>query len=184
MREGLGQFCAGALEIRVVTLPLAGHEHAHNVVEIVRPDCVESPAAQIWRAQDDGIVPLVFSNDESTQVVHRRRDLRQDMPGGRVDDGVGGIEPKAVDVKFAHPIGCVFEKESAHRVGSVIESRAPGSFAPWLRVITVMVNAHVVSVWAQMVIDDVKNHGDTVRMRCIHQGAQIVRRTVGPRGRI
>ena len=93
---------------------------------------------------------------------------------------VGRIEPEAVDVKLTHPIGRVLREEGADRSSTVIQRRTPRRVQRRVHVL-VVIDASVVAVGAEVVVDDVENDRESERVRRIDQRAQIVGRPVGAR---
>jgi hypothetical protein len=81
VRERLRQLATVALKVSVVTLALAGHQDAHDMMEVVCPHAVESPAASVSRPEHHRFVPFVLGDDESAGGLHRFGDFREDVPG-------------------------------------------------------------------------------------------------------
>ena len=95
-----------------------------------------------------------------------------------VGDGVGRIEPKAVDMKFPAPIAGILDKEIAHGLEFKIEPITPGSLVFGIEIIAA-ITAEIVAVGPEMVVDHVEDHGETACMSGVDQRPQVVRHSVG-----
>ena len=50
-------------------------------------------------------------------LSHARRNLRDDVLVGRVEDALRGVEPQPVEVELANPVRRVLDHELAHGTG-------------------------------------------------------------------
>src|SRR5688500_3547883 len=101
-------------------------------------------------------------------------EFREDMLWRLVGDLVRGIEAEAVDVKILHPIDRVAEKNLSHRPGPFavhIEARAPRRLVSLCREIRAE-KGEVVSIRAEVVINDVEDDRDSMRVRGVDQSPQ------------
>jgi hypothetical protein len=93
-----------ASEVGVIAASLPGEHGVHRVVQVVAPLRVESVATQLKGAHETRIVEARLGDQHEAsaqprlQRVHRVRQLLQDVHGRGVEDGVHGVEAKAVQV--------------------------------------------------------------------------------------
>jgi hypothetical protein len=127
--EGVRQV-AHAAEVAVVALLLAGEQHVERVVEVVRPLRVLAEAALVRRAQRARVVAVRLGDHERRGPlgVDPVRELHEQVARAVVDDGVHGVQAKAVEVVLAHQRGGALQGPLADslavRVG-VVDRLAP-----------------------------------------------------------
>src|SRR6266545_593095 len=101
------------------------------------------------------------------------------MAGAHVEDRVNRVETKHVDVKIGKPVERVFSEEAPNLVGiGTVEVDGPtprcrvpvGEVRPVIR--------EVVSLRAEMVVDDVEREGEPSPMAFVDEPAQAVRTAV------
>ena len=92
-------------ELRVVAVAVAGDQRAQRVVEVVGPGGVVAEAAGRLRAHDLRVVQPALGDDERARPrgVHAVGELREDVPGRHVVDGVDGVEAEPVEVQVGDP---------------------------------------------------------------------------------
>ncbi len=97
---------------------------------------------------------------------------------GAVVDGLGGVEPQAVQVVFVDPVGGVGDEQLAH-LGGTVEMDRP---APLVRVQVGEVAGRelieVVAVGAKVVVDHVEDDGEAELVRAVDEPAEVVRLAV------
>src|SRR5262247_110623 len=98
------------------------------------------------------------------------------MLGRLVENALRGIQTKAVEVILLDPRARVGEKELAHwpRLRPVeVQGLAP------VRMITIgevdwRELGEIVALGAEVVVDDVEDHGEAMTVRLVHEAANIV----------
>ena len=153
-------------------------------MKIVIPDTVEIVAAFaarpnqfhflsfILRHQNDGTLTCGMaggSADRADNVLVRF-----------VEDAFRRVEAKAIEVKLFDPVAPVGDEKFANRprVRSVeIDRIAPIVCVPTPQII-VGVDAEIISVGAEVVVNDIENYSQTHRVRAVDEIAQIIRRPV------
>src|SRR5258708_19311257 len=131
------------------------------------------------------LVPVVLEHEMDRALArepraHRLGDLAQDVALAVVADGVDGVEAQPVEMKLLEPVERILDVEIAHRprlLAVEIDGRAPR------RVVALgeelgPVDVEVVPLRAEMVVDDVEEHGEAARMAGIDEPLQILRPTV------
>ncbi len=109
----------------------------------------------------------------------------KEVDGGLVDDAVGGVEPEAIDMIFTNPVKRVFDEEATHIVTPRtinVDGIPPGGVVAVGEVIAIL--REVVAFWPKMVIDNVQQDGQTLRVTSVDQPTQTVRAAVGCLGRV
>ena len=108
--------------VGVVALALAGQEDADRVVEVIGPDGIEAVPALALLAGSSR-TSLRSSSAMSTNCrgaaarSHAIGEVGEEVRRAVVDDGVGGVEPKAVDVVLAHPVSRVLRRRTRGPTG-------------------------------------------------------------------
>ena len=171
-------------ELRVVAVAVAGQQHAQGVVEVVGPHAVAAPAAALARAHDLGVVHPALGDHERRrrEPVHARGQRPHDVDGAAVDDRVDGVEPQAVEVEVADPALGALEHPLAHAVGAgVVEV---DRLAPERLVLVGEVGPERLERLrpggADVVVDDVEQHGEALGVGGVDEPLQAVRAAVGP----
>jgi hypothetical protein len=171
---------AEALEPAQVAGCLAGQRDMDGVVQVVGPDGVHAvPGDQ------RGLV-LVGLGDHDRAVPGRTPgELLEDVHRAGVVEGVDGVEAQPVDAELGHPHLGVVDHVRADEVrpGPVEVDRPPprggvavGEVRPEL--------AQVVPVGAEVVVDDVEEHGQPGGMAGVNEAAEPGRAAVGGMHRV
>src|SRR4051812_12749391 len=119
-------------------------------------------------------------------VAHRFREFHENVGATVVGDGVNRIEPKAVELKFLKPIKRVMHDEIAHRTAAraiIVDRRAPWRVMPLGKEIRGH-RGQVITLRAEVVVDDIEQDREAARMAGFDKGLQIVRPAVAGSGRI
>ena len=178
-------------EVDVVPAALAGEPHVEGVVEVVRPHGVEAEAALRRREHEPPVVVVRFRHDvhgsalRAALVARGLRQLGEDVEGARVEDRVDRVQPQAVDVELTHPVARVLD-EVAPDAGAVRAVEVEGA-PPWGLVAIREVRPElgkVVPLGPEMVVDDVEEDGEALRVAGVHEAAQPLRTAVGRLRRI
>src|SRR5579872_2945094 len=110
-----------------------------SVMKIVAPDGLQAIAALVRLKHDFWVVFVGFSHQANLAAGFPRqgayvfRDLRQDMLGGIIADGLYRVKPQAVEVILANPIEGVRDEVAAHLIATflvVVDGVAPGRLMP------------------------------------------------------
>src|SRR5579863_5733010 len=126
------------------------------------------------------LVEFVFKDkvNMTTRIDRTSNSIRQlgENIGGRiVDDGVHGIQPQSVEMKFIQPIKSIVDEELAH--GSAlapaeVDRVAPGSVVPAGEELR-CIHAQIISFRAKMVVDDIEQDHHSALMGGLHQFFKI-----------
>ena len=177
--------------VGVVAVGLARGEDVQRVVRVVVPLRRGAERARRRVAREvRGRVAVVLQHDvhgarASRALAERVRDLGDDVGDAVVDDRVDGVEAQPVEPELLDPVQRVVHEEIAHRprVTSVEIDRRP----PWRRTVAVeeprRVGVEVVSLRAEVVVDDVEEHHQAAGVRRRDQALQVLRRAVRGVGR-
>jgi len=174
-----------AVEVLIVPLLLAGQHRAQRMMEVVVPLSVKAmPAVRRW-IDDTCVIQVAFTDHEDLPLKIRRLfmdhtgQLSQNVTGAEVVNAVNGIQSQRVHVILSNPIECIADEKMAHRLTIwtiVIDSITPRRPIA-IREIGAEVS-QIISFRAQMVVDDVQDHGKPRRMAGIDQPFQPLRPTV------
>ena len=136
-----------------------------------------------------GLVVLVLDQDRDRSTeIERPHSLGEfDYQGrvARVDDGVDRVEAQPIDVELLEPIERVVNDEIANDLRPrpvVVDGVSPGRLVA-IREELWRVGRQVIPFGAEVIVDDVEEDGQAVRMGGIDQATQIVRRAVRRIGR-
>ena len=142
----------------------AGHHDIRAVMEIVIPDGVEIVAAFALRADQFGLLRLVFRHQDN-------RPAPGCQPGGSPDrahdvfvrfvvDALGRIEAETVKTKFLDPVAAVGDEKFADRPGvfAIEINRVAPLVTSSVTEIIAREDAEIVSVGSEMVVNYVENH--------------------------
>jgi hypothetical protein len=182
--QGGGTLLQGA-EILVISGAFAGDERVERVVKVVTPLCVDAVAVGLARPDHCRVVQVALGNEHqmAAEDVFERVDLLgqllEEVPRRGVDERVNGVEPQAVEVVVAEPHRRVVAEEPAHLVAAgVIEVHgvAPRRVVAIREVRPELAN--VVTGRPEVVVDDIENNGQAMRMTRIDQSLQVVGRSV------
>jgi hypothetical protein len=117
--------------------------------------------------------------------VNRRGDFGEDVHGGKIEDAVNRVQPKAVDVALAHPVECVVDEIASDLVALwpiEVERLTPrravtvGEVGPEL--------GQVVSFRPEVVVDDVEDYPEPNAVSAIDEAPQSIRASIGALRRI
>ena len=109
--------------------------------------------------------------------------LCQFLQKPRVVDGVHGIQAQAVEAVFEQPHQGVIEEEIPHFTALEINAGAPGCVHVLLEE-PLGVLAQVIAVGAEVVVDHIEDHGQTVAVGTVDQLLELLGSAVGSVGRI
>ena len=156
-------------------------------MKIIVPHGVESPAACFAGADDSSIVPVALWKYVNIPFellrffVNGGAKLFQEGPSRRIDDGVDRIEAKGINVEVGNPLQGIFDEIAANLVAhATVEI---DGFAPrrpvQIREIRTEVR-QVISLGAEVVVNDIEHHGDSLLMarvdKFLERGRAAVRR--------
>ena len=155
-------------------------------MEVVGPDGVEAVAGGAGR-DEAGVVPVVLRDEEPGrgEGADRLGELGEKVPVRVVDERVRRVEPEPVEVVLAEPVERVVEEQVADAARArVVEVHGP---AP-RRLVPVGEDGpergEVGAVRAEVVVDDVEEHGQALAVRRVDEPAQVVGPAVGVRRRV
>ncbi|OWK22857.1 hypothetical protein AJ87_37785 [Rhizobium yanglingense] len=110
-------------------------------------------------------------------VADFRRQLLEDVLLRRIANLLHRIEPQAIEPEFTDPIERIFDEVAAYRLLSEIDRRTPRRIAIEAEELG-RIPVQVVSIRAEMVIDNIEQHHEAVAMCCVDECLEIVRRSV------
>ncbi len=152
---------------------------------IVGPLRVEAEALLCTRSDHARIVQIALGDavdlapELACACVYGGVEILQERLGRGIDDRVHGIDAQAVDVKLVDPLQRVVDEEPAHVVAVravEVERRTPGRRVARGEVRAVF--AQVVSLGAEVVVDDVEKQGETALMTGIDKPLERARTAV------
>ncbi len=168
--DGLRDVGDGA-EIGEVTVLRAGGDRDDGVVEVVAPLGVEIETVLVHGLDHPAVVQIALGDDErvppelARPFVERSDGFLQEVPRAHVEDRVNGVETQDVDVEIGQPMERVVAEVTSHlvRAGAIeVDRLAPGGRVPIGEVRAIV--GEVVSLGAEVVVDDVERDGDPVPM--------------------
>ena len=171
-------------EVRQVAAALPGHQGVQRVVQIVGPHRRAAPAGR-GRVQHRAVVPVVLGHHvhepprPAALLRHGLAELADDVPAAPVLDGVGRGEPQHVDAEVADPLHGRADGPGADRRRArpvPVEPVAPGGLVT-VREVGGQ-GREVVSLRAEVVVDDVERHREPEAVRPVHQALQRGRAAV------
>ena len=176
--------------IRVKANVLAGNQNMQGMVQIVVPLRREAAGPTGRTRQVASLVAVVFQNKMDFSVVDLAADrpcqLAEDVGLAVVVDRVDGIEAEPVEAIFFKPIECVVNHEVAHRPAQrsvKIERCAPWRVVPLGKEIRRDCR-EIISLRAEMVVDDVEKNGEATRVTGLDQPLQVVGPAIAGRRRV
>ena len=162
-------------ELVVVALAVAGQQHPQRVVEVVGPGGVAAPA----RSHHLRVVHAGLGDHE--RRLGAARDGGDEVLGVGVLDRVHGVEPQPVEVEVADPLLGALQRPLAHRVRVLVV--VVDRLAPRRLVVRREVRAERAqrrgAGGADVVVDDVEQHGQALAVRGVDELLQPVRPAVG-----
>lgn len=158
----------GVGKVLVVALVFASEQDMDGVVEVVTPDGIGGISSLLGGKDVAGKVFIGLDGDDDgatlggSELVSTRGDLGNDVLGGVVLDSLDGVEAETVEVIFAQPVESVFDDEAADvkTAGVVVID----SVTPWCFVFAGEIRSElreVISFIAEVVVNDIENHGET-----------------------
>ena len=156
------------------------------VVKVVGPLGIHARAFGLDGGDDVWVVQVGLGDQDEAateggrEIVHVGGELFEEVNSGAIDDFVNRIKPEAVDVEVFHPHQGVIEEEAADFVGAAIlevDGDSPRGAVFWCGVWPEL--SGVIADRSEVVVDDVKNDGDTVEVAGIDEtlhgfGAAVV----------
>ena len=175
--------------VAVIAALLAGRGDMQDMVEVVVP--LRRVEHRLTAAADEALrlVVAVLQQEVDSPGKPRPdalRELVEDVGAAVVLDRVDGVEPEPVEMEGLDPVFGVLDDESAHRSGirpveidRVAPRRAMAAGEEVRRV-----GREVIPLGAEMVVDDVEQHGDAAAVRGLDEGLEILRPAVARVGRV
>ena len=168
-------------EVCVIAVRVAREMAPHDVMEIVGPDRVESPAAEADRFDERGEVPVILGVDHDRPrrgAAHDVGDLRDDVYGAVVDECVGRVEAQPVERGTRAPSAAALSRmkrrTSIRAVAVEIDRRAPRRVVAVGEIVRIELR-QVGAFGSEMVVDDVEDHGEAVLVCRVDEAPQILR---------
>ena len=156
------------------------------MVKVVGPGGVAVPAAALGRAHHDRIVETGLGDHVVARVdgVDAPRHRGDDVLRALVEDGVDRVQAQPVDPEVTHPALGALAHPFAHRVAlGVVEVHRP---APWRLVLAGEVGPEGLhgraARRAEVVVDHVEDHRQSLAMGLGDEGGQLHRAAVGGLG--
>jgi hypothetical protein len=163
-------------KILIIATPIAGEQDVQGMVKIVIPLGIEAIAPELTWSDDAGIVQRTLGDDVNPPIqvlgarVQRQAEFLEKRLRGVVQDGVDGVESQGVDVELGDPEEGIVDEKTTHFIAVraiEVERASPRGLVALGKVGAVV--REIVSVWSEMVIDDVEDHRQTVPMAGLHQ---------------
>src|SRR5262249_45130539 len=163
-----------------VGLTASGESDESAVMKVVVPEGVESAAAALGRPHQMRILLLILGDDEGAaaprRLAHAFPDRRHDVLFRSVENLLGRVQTQAVEMKLVDPVTGIGDEELAHRgaVGAVeVESLAPLILVAGGEVVGGKAR-QIISIRADVVVDDVENDAEAGRVSLVHKAAKII----------
>ena len=165
---------------------MPGQRYHGAVMEVVVPQGVEPVTAVLGRARQLGVLRLVLSDDKGASAAPRRSHLPRDggdnMIFRSIENCLRRVEPQPVEMILVDPIARIGDEEFARRPG--IGTVEIDGLTPFVVVAIGEISRgeqfEIVSVRAEMVVDDVEDDGDPESMGAVDEAAKIHRSAVEP----
>ncbi len=167
--------------IPVITFIFPRERGVDGMMKVVHPLGIDPVAAFSRPLDQPHIVGVRFGDDHNAasqpllQFPRRRGNLLQDMGPAAIMNGVDGIKAQPVEVVAFNPVADAVEDHPPRRGAAFIieiHRRPPGCF-----IFTGKIGAkfsQVISFGAEVVIDDVENHGEPPAVAAIDKVFQII----------
>ena len=157
-------------------------------MKIVVPLGVQTVAAQLPETRSKRVSLRSLSAIRWTCAVRARRPgrarprpaLPETAAADESQNGVDGIEPQGIDVKFGNPVERVLDEEAAHLIA--VRPVEVDGLPPGRAVAVGEIGAEipeVVSFRAEMVVDHVQDHGQSLLVAGVDQPLQTLGAAVG-----
>ena len=175
--------------IAVIAFVFGRQQHMPGMVIVVVPLRAILPGQRLLRRVEQARLIVVILQHEMDQtpgvgceLADRMAQLMQHRDFAVAGDGVDGVEPQPIETIIAQPRDGVLDRVCARLRLHVIDRDAPRRlvFGEELR----RIEAEVISVRPEMIIDDVEKHHQAALMRGVDQRLEIVRAAIGTVGRI
>ena len=169
-------------EVGVVALGVAREHVADLVVEVVGPDGVEAVAAPPPRRDEAGVVPVVLRDQQAGrgEAVDVGRELLKKVRVRVVDERVRGVEAEPVEAVLLQPMPRVVQEQVADAARAVVvEVHGLPPRRLVLRGEHGTECGDVGAVRAEVVVDDVEEHGEALGVGRVHEPAQVAGAAVG-----
>src|ERR1700730_3930897 len=172
--------------IRVIGFVMPGQRYHGAVMEVVVPQGVEPVTAVLGRARQLGVLRLVLGNEKVASAAPRRshlpRDSGDNMIFRSIENCLRRVEPQPVEMILVDPIARIGDEEFARRpgIGTVEIDRLTPFVVVTIGEIGLGERFEIVSVRAEMVVDDVEDDGDPESMGAVDETAKIHRSAVEP----
>src|ERR1700730_12933351 len=172
--------------IRVVGFVMSGQCHHGAMMKVVVPQGVEPVTAALRRARQLGVLRLVLSNDKGDSAAPRRSHLPRDggdnMIFRSIENCLRRVEPQPVEMILVDPIARIGDEEFARGagIGTVEIDRLTPFVVVAIGEISRGEQFEIVSVRAEMVVDDVEDDGDPESMGAVDEATKIHRSAVEP----
>ena len=183
---GGDEFARTAAIVRVVGLVMSGQRDHGAVMEIVVPQRVEPVTAALGRARQLGVLRLVLSDDKGDSAAPRRSHLPNDggenMVFRSIENCLRRVEPQPVEMILVDPIARIGDEEFAHwaGIGTIEIDRLAPLVVVAISEISRGEQFEIVSVRAEMIVDDIEDDGDAEGMSAVDEAAEIIRPAVKP----
>ncbi len=154
------------------------------VVDVIVPLRITGVGGSGGAEQPRGIVEVLERQIDVAcrpcRTARRSRQLAHDVRLAAIVHGVDGVEAQAVEVVLREPVERVVNEEVAHgaAVGAVeVDRRTPRRAVPLSEELR-RVAVQVIALRAEMVVDHVEQHRQSMLMSCGYQGLEILRAAV------
>src|SRR5579883_345045 len=160
-------------------------------MEVVAPDAIDAPAALLYRRQNFSDIAVVFGDDTNyasvlrAKLLHCPRDFRNNVLARVILDLLDGVQPQAIDVVFPDPIERILHEVVANRTRILvikIHRISPRRGVMMREVRTEL--RQVVPFRSEVVVHDIENDSEALRVSSIHQPLQPFWSTVARENRI
>src|SRR5271169_5526834 len=155
-------------------------------MEVVIPQGVEPVTAPLGGSRQLRVLWLVLSGDKGDSPAPRRPHLPRDggdnMIFRLIENRLRRVEPQPVEMILVDPIARIGDEEFARRAGiGTVEIDGITPFVVVaIREISRGEQFEIVSVRAEMVVDDVEDHGDPETVGAVDKAAEINRPAIEP----
>ncbi len=172
-------------EVSVVAPPLPGNEGVYRVVEVVAPLRAQTVAARLGTANHLRIVEVALGDHDQPaaelpfETVDRAPELLEEVQRRLVVEGMNRVHAQPVGMIVAQPHTRVINEETSNFIASravEVDGRAPGRSVALGEIGAELVE--VVSLGAEVVVNDIYEDGEPLPMRRIDEPLDPVRATV------
>src|SRR5579863_9313193 len=160
-----------------------------TVMRVIVPLRIERTGTVGW-SQEAGLVGAVLQHQmnmaaSACELARGCGDLGQDMVLAVVADRMHGVEAQAVQLILFEPVECVVDEEVAYRAAALTVEVDGGTPRGVMAVGEELrrIEAEIVALGPEMVVDNVQHHRDATSMRRRDQRLQFVRSAIHGFGR-